>query len=65
MEEAQTKLADKQKEEIALLKQVIKTEREDRLRESDRMKEAFLKMAFLASADCCELCCQKTTEKEA
>ena len=52
-------MVEKQKEEIELLKQMLKKEKDDREEEMDKMREAFLKLAFLASADCDLECCMK------
>ena len=65
LDEAQTKLSEKQKEEIELLKR--KVANQDRLHEAEleKMREAMLKLAFLASADCCRECDLQGKEKKA
>ena len=65
LDEAQTKLTKNQREEIDLLKG--KLANQDRLHEAEleKMREAMLKLAFLASADCCRECGLQGKEKKA
>ena len=57
-------MVNKQKEEIELLKQMLQKEKDDREEEMEKMREAFLKLAFLASEDCTLECCSKAKEQE-
>ena len=64
LEKVQTKLVEKQKEEIDLLKGLLDTERQEQALEVEKLRETVLKLAFLAAADCCKECCSKMDEKE-
>ena len=65
MDEAQQRLIATQKEEIAILRDVVEKKELEIKKNLGEYHQSFLKMAHFASQPCCSGCCSKNQEKAA